>query len=150
MPAGVVVVKRARRRAFAILWAVPAWLHSIASSLRGAKPVASPLDALLDLEAPIENARFPALERTATGSTRCTGCGDCAPVCPSQCLTVAGVDDVPTKFALDLGACIGCGRCIEICPHAALISSAGPTSIATPPSGRVAPRDLLASAVGPQ
>jgi len=47
---------------------------------------------------------------------RCTGCGDCVPACPTECLALAGrVPWLPRP-----GDCISCGVCVLICPAEAL------------------------------
>lgn len=149
MPAGVVVVKRARRRAFAILWAVPAWLHSIVSSLRRGDGEAQ---SFLTGDA-VEEVQFPVLllapaddGLAASRRSKCNGCGDCVAVCPSRSLVLAASDGRPTRFELDPGACIGCGRCVEICPEAALGAMGAEPVLMTNGAGRVVPIDLLASA----
>jgi MinD superfamily P-loop ATPase len=43
--------------------------------------------------------------------SRCTGCGDCAAVCPTQCLEMAG--DLP--WLPRPGDCVSCGLCVAIC-----------------------------------
>jgi NAD-dependent dihydropyrimidine dehydrogenase PreA subunit len=48
--------------------------------------------------------------------TRCTGCGDCVPVCPTDCLALAG----QTPWLPRPGDCISCGVCVLICPAEAL------------------------------
>jgi len=46
---------------------------------------------------------------------RCIGCGRCAAVCPSGCITT---EDGRPIFNRSL--CIGCGKCVEACPAGAL------------------------------
>jgi MinD superfamily P-loop ATPase len=48
--------------------------------------------------------------------TRCTGCGDCVPVCPAACLAMAG----PLPWLPRPGACVSCGICVLVCPVSAL------------------------------
>jgi len=43
---------------------------------------------------------------------RCTGCGDCVAVCPTDCLEVAG----RTVWLPRPADCIGCGACAAVCP----------------------------------
>lgn len=78
----------------------------------------------------------------ATGA--CDGCGDCVPVCPTECLAVrpgqgvvdgghwGGTDDAP-PLAIDESRCIECMACVEACPTDAL----GP--VATTPPRTMAP-----------
>jgi ferredoxin len=48
--------------------------------------------------------------------TRCTGCGDCVTLCPTDCLELAGhLPWLPRP--LD---CISCGLCVLVCPVEAL------------------------------
>jgi MinD superfamily P-loop ATPase len=50
----------------------------------------------------------------------CTGCGDCVPACPADCLAMAGsVPWLPRP-----GACISCALCTLICPTSALTMEA--------------------------
>jgi len=41
---------------------------------------------------------------------KCTGCGACADVCPTEAITVDKVAKV------DEDECIDCGTCVEECP----------------------------------
>lgn len=144
MPAGVILVKRVRRRAFGLLRSVPGWLGSFLASLAG-RP-ATPAEAweAAAVPAPLR----PALVFAADQKSLCTACGACVPVCPSRCLSLEGDERSPTRFELDLGACIGCGRCVEICPEAALVAVPVPAALVAGVSGRGRSRDLLASAGG--
>ena len=48
--------------------------------------------------------------------TRCTSCGECVQVCPTQCLEMAGqVPWLPRP-----GDCISCTLCVLVCPDDAL------------------------------
>jgi NADH-quinone oxidoreductase subunit I len=54
---------------------------------------------------------------------RCTACGICAKVCPSQCIWIVrtrGPDGKPkpepAEFYIDIGTCMNCGSCAEFCP----------------------------------
>ena len=47
---------------------------------------------------------------------RCTGCGECVPVCPTDCLAMAG----PLPWMPRPGDCISCSVCCLICPADAL------------------------------
>ena len=44
--------------------------------------------------------------------TRCTGCGDCVPICPTDCLAMAGA--IP--WLIRPAACISCAACAAVCP----------------------------------
>ena len=58
---------------------------------------------------------------------RCTSCGICAKVCPSQCIwIVQETDDKgkpvpnPEAFSIDTSVCMNCGLCSEFCPFDAI------------------------------
>jgi ferredoxin len=140
MPPGVVVVKRSRRRPFAVLWATPAWLRALLAGRPD--PSTAPLPP-----GPASGAaaRRPRLRVDAGGEHCCTGCGACAPVCPARCLDVDGAADArPLHLRLDEGACIGCGRCIEVCPEGALESVPAAVIRVPAAAGGLDPVDLLA------
>jgi len=46
----------------------------------------------------------------------CDACGLCAPICPSQAITVG-------QFIAEVDAdvCTGCGACVPACPKAAIV-----------------------------
>lgn len=48
--------------------------------------------------------------------TRCTGCGDCVRVCPTQCLVMAATLPYLAR-PLD---CVSCAVCVVVCPVNAL------------------------------
>ena len=50
-------------------------------------------------------------------SNKCKKCGDCAKLCPAQCITIDGVTGYP-KF--NRKECINCLCCVEGCPQHAL------------------------------
>jgi ferredoxin len=45
---------------------------------------------------------------------KCTGCGSCADVCPTEAITV---DDVAV---VDDNECTDCGSCVDECPEEAI------------------------------
>lgn len=49
-------------------------------------------------------------------ATRCTGCGDCATVCPADCIAMNGVLPWLPRPA----DCIACTACVLVCPSDAL------------------------------
>jgi NADH-quinone oxidoreductase subunit I len=58
---------------------------------------------------------------------RCTACGICARVCPTQCIWIQrGTDDKgrprarPSAFYIDAVMCMNCGSCAEFCPFDAI------------------------------
>jgi MinD superfamily P-loop ATPase len=56
------------------------------------------------------------LELPSLNETRCNGCGDCAAVCPVDCLEMAG----PVPWLPRPRTCISCSLCVLICPVEAL------------------------------
>ena len=46
---------------------------------------------------------------------RCTGCGDCVEVCPSQ-----GIEMVEGIAVIDERLCEECGVCVDECPEGAI------------------------------
>lgn len=150
MPARVVVVKRARRRSFALLWAAFAWLRSALAALVGASETPAPAPAL----EPSGASSIPALRFTGAGEPLCTACNLCVEICPSRALTLES--DAPRgegrlrQFALQLGACIGCGACAEACPEEALGLYPAPAVAIVGGSGQPEPIDLLAGGGSPR
>jgi NADH-quinone oxidoreductase subunit I len=61
-------------------------------------------------------------------SIRCTACGICSKVCPSQCIWIERAEDpetskplkTPAEFAIDVDLCMNCGFCAEYCPFDAI------------------------------
>lgn len=59
---------------------------------------------------------------------RCTSCGICSKVCPTQCIwIVRSVDPAtgkpkpsPAEFYIDVDKCMNCGSCAEFCPFDAI------------------------------
>jgi len=59
---------------------------------------------------------------------RCTACGICAKVCPTQCIWITRKKDAETgkpiaqseEFYIDLDKCMNCGSCAEFCPFDAI------------------------------
>ncbi len=49
-------------------------------------------------------------------AARCTGCGDCVAVCPTDCLEMAG----PVPWLPRPGHCVSCALCALVCPADAL------------------------------
>ena len=46
----------------------------------------------------------------------CTGCGDCVPACPTDCLAMAG----PLPWLARPAECISCALCALVCPTSAI------------------------------
>ena len=61
-------------------------------------------------------------------SIRCTACGICSKVCPTQCIWIERAEDpetskplkTPAEFAIDIDLCMNCGFCAEYCPFDAI------------------------------
>ncbi len=58
-----------------------------------------------------------------TGNVRCTACGICTKVCPTQCIWIVQakgedgkVKQKPAAFCIDTNICMNCGLCAEFCP----------------------------------
>jgi len=59
---------------------------------------------------------------------RCTSCGICAKVCPTQCIWIVRTNDpvtgkpvpAPAEFYIDVDICMNCGMCAEFCPFDAI------------------------------
>ena len=59
---------------------------------------------------------------------RCTACGICAKVCPTQCIWITRAKDPETgrpvteseEYYLDIDKCMNCGSCAEFCPFDAI------------------------------
>ena len=69
---------------------------------------------------PIERASFTfgGAEKKAEGyfiTDACVGCGNCAAVCPQNCINS---DNVP--FTIEQAHCLRCGNCFEACPTGAV------------------------------
>jgi glutamate synthase (NADPH/NADH) small chain len=58
---------------------------------------------------------------------RCTGCGNCADICPNQAINMIEIAEMVPKAGeknerpeLDYGRCCFCGLCVDICPAGSL------------------------------
>ena len=59
---------------------------------------------------------------------RCTACGICSKVCPTQCIWITRAKDEVTgkpitqsaEFYIDIDKCMNCGSCAEFCPFDAI------------------------------
>lgn len=77
-------------------------------------------------ERPVLRERFRGLPRLRnhpeTGEELCIACGQCATICPTECITVeaekraSGKGKQPKMFLIDYERCCVCGFCEEICP----------------------------------
>jgi NADH-quinone oxidoreductase subunit I len=67
-------------------------------------------------------------EEDGEQKVRCTACGICSKVCPSQCIWITRAEDpetgkpvkTPAEFAIDVDLCMNCGYCAEYCPFDAI------------------------------
>jgi len=57
----------------------------------------------------------------------CTGCGNCADICPNEAITMVKIPELTSKPEaknerpqLDYGRCCFCGLCVDICPTGSL------------------------------
>ncbi len=64
---------------------------------------------------------------TEKGEDRCTACGICSKVCPTQCIWIVRDSDEngkavsrPAEYYLDASVCMSCGYCVEFCPFDAI------------------------------
>jgi NADH-quinone oxidoreductase subunit I len=63
-----------------------------------------------------------------TDQVRCTACGLCAQMCPTQCIWIERAQDpetgrplrYPVQYMIDISVCMGCGFCAEYCPFGAI------------------------------
>ena len=52
---------------------------------------------------------------------KCTGCGDCVKVCPTECIELSVETNARNSrpwvstFNIDFSKCIFCGLCVEVC-----------------------------------
>jgi formate hydrogenlyase subunit 6/NADH:ubiquinone oxidoreductase subunit I len=51
-------------------------------------------------------------ELPALDPVRCTGCGDCVALCPTDCLAMAG----PLPWLPRPLDCVACAACVLVCP----------------------------------
>jgi NADH-quinone oxidoreductase chain I len=62
-----------------------------------------------------------ALAKNKQGQAKCTGCGLCETVCPSQCIKVTRAGGRVANYELEILRCIYCGFCMEVCPYGAIV-----------------------------
>jgi len=58
---------------------------------------------------------------------QCTGCGDCADICPNDAITMKVIEGLVAEPGrtnerpeIDYGRCCFCGLCVDICPPGSL------------------------------
>lgn len=66
-----------------------------------------------------------ALARNPDGTARCVGCGLCAAICPSKCISIytsEGPDHtkIVDRYEVEVLKCLFCGFCVEACPFKAI------------------------------
>ena len=49
-------------------------------------------------------------------SDKCTACGSCLDVCPSDAIA-----EGEPKYKIDPEACVDCGACVDACPAEAIV-----------------------------
>jgi Pyruvate/2-oxoacid:ferredoxin oxidoreductase delta subunit len=81
---------------------------------------------------PVQTTNFIARSHT----DRCSGCGQCASVCPVDAITLLpALDDSGgrrKRARVDTSLCLGCGVCAQVCPAAALAMTPRPRRVVTP------------------
>ncbi|HNW13994.1 MAG TPA: 4Fe-4S binding protein [Anaerolineaceae bacterium] len=68
------------------------------------------------------------IEEDGQKKYRCTACGICAKVCPTQCIWITRMKNEETgkpvpesaEFYIDIDKCMNCGSCAEFCPFDAI------------------------------
>ncbi len=50
---------------------------------------------------------------------KCTKCGSCAPVCPSE-----AISEGDSQYEIDADKCVDCGLCADECPVEAISAGA--------------------------
>ena len=61
-----------------------------------------------------------ALAKNQANQAKCVGCGLCATICPSKCITVTREKGEVSGYEIEVLRCIYCGFCIEACPYGAI------------------------------
>lgn len=66
------------------------------------------------------------VRKPLTGRARCVGCGLCAAICPSKCITIYTSEGkthekVVDRYDIEILRCLFCGLCVEACPFQAIV-----------------------------
>jgi NADH-quinone oxidoreductase subunit I len=96
-------------------------------------------DGLFTIQFPEESVTIPeefrvipfliyTLDEKGERDYRCTACGICAKVCPTQCIWITRMKDPETgrpitkseEYYIDIDKCMNCGSCAEFCPFDAI------------------------------
>ncbi len=96
----------------------------------------SPFKALKFLFKKPHTLRFPFEQKESSPRGRgfhlndwdkCTGCGNCADICPNEAITMVKIPEIKAKPGkknerpqIDYGRCCYCGLCVDICPTGSL------------------------------
>ena len=83
----------------------------------------------------IPNAHYSTNFIQKTDRSSCTGCGNCARICPVGAVQVVPdgcADRVKRKAAVNEDLCLGCGVCVRNCPAGAIRLEPRPRRIITP------------------
>jgi NADH-quinone oxidoreductase subunit I len=66
------------------------------------------------------------VRKPLTRRARCVGCGLCAAICPSKCITIytsegKNHEKVVDRYEIEILRCLFCGLCVEACPFQAIV-----------------------------
>lgn len=66
------------------------------------------------------------VRRADNGQARCVGCGLCAAICPSKCISIYTSEDashekIVDRYEIEILRCVFCSFCVEACPYGAIV-----------------------------